>query len=315
MLSHRSASVVVPVALATGFVLARGAGAFVDRAGDRSPPLAPRGAWPTIAPSAVPTARDEGEPEEPRGTSESENPYDEPAQSHPAIVHPVVVARDGMLHLPGGRFVMGSANSRAPLNERPARPTTVASFWIDRTEVTVGAYRRCVDASACARPARASASCTFDAGDDELPVSCVHWNDAYAYCHFAGKRIPTEREWEYAARLGQRPHLRARRHADERPIRQELRAPPDESRSPPGRREPLRRPRSERERRGMDRRLVRRVPRRRACTPRGRGPRAARGRLAVAAVDEPHNVPQLGLGHRGRTKRRLPLRPRRHRLS
>jgi formylglycine-generating enzyme required for sulfatase activity len=105
-----------------------------------------------------------------------------------------------MLRLPGGRFVMGSANPRAPANERPARTVTVTPFWIDRTEVTVEAYRACVSAGACARPPRTSATCTYDAADPELPVSCIHWRDADAYCRFTAKRLPAEREWEYAAR-------------------------------------------------------------------------------------------------------------------
>jgi formylglycine-generating enzyme required for sulfatase activity len=117
-----------------------------------------------------------------------------------SLVRISVPAQDGMLRLPGGRVVAGSANPRAPANERPSRPVAVAPFWIDRTEVTVGAYRACVEAGGCARPARASATCTYDAGDADLPVSCVHWSDAEAYCRFAKKRLPTEVEWEYAAR-------------------------------------------------------------------------------------------------------------------
>jgi formylglycine-generating enzyme required for sulfatase activity len=66
--------------------------------------------------------------------------------------------------------------------------------------VTVAAYRACVTAGACPRPAKTSGACTYDADDPDLPVSCVHWSDAEAYCGFVGKRLPTEREWEYAAR-------------------------------------------------------------------------------------------------------------------
>ena len=80
-----------------------------------------------------------------------------------------------MLRLPGGRLVMGSLNARSPANERPSRPATVGAFWMDRAEVTVGAYRTCVDAQTCDQPSRSSPNCTYDSGDRELPVSCVHW--------------------------------------------------------------------------------------------------------------------------------------------
>ena len=169
----RSVSVVVVVAAATGVALGRGAGA---------------------------AGRDDSEPEEAHSPSASDNPYDDTPQTRGLPTRQVVPLQNGMLRIPGGRFTMGSANPRAPANERPARPLTLPAFWIDRTEVSVGAYRACVDAGVCPHPARTSAACTFDLGDADLPISCVHWRDADAYCRFAGKRLPTEREWEYAAR-------------------------------------------------------------------------------------------------------------------
>jgi formylglycine-generating enzyme required for sulfatase activity len=217
-------TLVVLVAVATGVVLGRAAGAVVDppRAQGSAPsvaslPSAPGGvssgasqgtspgtSGTLTAPSSASAAGSahEDEPDEPRPDATGENPYEEA----PPVVHPAspvrfqVLLRDGMLKLPGGHFTMGSASARAPANEHPVRNLTIPSFWIDRTEVTVAAYRACVDAHACPKPARASATCTYDADDPDLPVSCVHWADADAYCGFVGKRLPTEREWEYAAR-------------------------------------------------------------------------------------------------------------------
>jgi formylglycine-generating enzyme required for sulfatase activity len=117
-----------------------------------------------------------------------------PFQRQPAVL------KDGMLRIPGGRFTMGTSDKNAPPNERPSRSVAVPAFWIDRTEVTVAAYRACVERGACARPSRTSPMCTFDLGDPQLPVSCVSWSSANAFCLAVGKRLPREVEWENAAR-------------------------------------------------------------------------------------------------------------------
>jgi sulfatase modifying factor 1 len=140
------------------------------------------------------------------GAEEDDNPYASASASAGAPhapappARPTVPEKDGMLLLPGGRFTMGSADRATPPNEHPQHAVTVAPFWIDRTEVTVGAYRACVERHACARPAKSSATCTYDLDDPELPVSCVTWQDADSYCLYARKRLPTESEWEFAAR-------------------------------------------------------------------------------------------------------------------
>jgi len=127
-------------------------------------------------------------------------PVPPPKEKGVAAVRQPAVLKDGMLRIVGGRFTMGSSDKLAQPNERPARVVTVPPFWIDRTEVTVAAYRACVDRGACPRPLHSSPHCTFDMGDPQLPVSCVAWSAANAYCLAVGKRLPREVEWELAAR-------------------------------------------------------------------------------------------------------------------
>jgi formylglycine-generating enzyme required for sulfatase activity len=82
--------------------------------------------------------------------------------------------------------------------ERYAHEVTVSSFELDRTEVTVSEYLRCVAAEACEPPSFAPSDARYARGD--LPVTHVRWEDATAYCAWAHGRLPTEAEWEYAAR-------------------------------------------------------------------------------------------------------------------
>lgn len=96
--------------------------------------------------------------------------------------------------IPAGPFLAGS--TRGDDDERPPRTLTLPTFSIDRTEVTRAAYARCVGARRC----RPLPDRWTGAGDDHLPVTGVDWRDAQAYCRFAGGRLPTEAEWEKAAR-------------------------------------------------------------------------------------------------------------------
>jgi len=118
------------------------------------------------------------------------------------------VTGDGMVSVPAGAFSMGRAPGRMtyinypdPRDTGPVHVVAVGAFSMDVTEVTVGAYRRCVEAHACTVPLDPAAiGCTWRSGKDDLPVDCVDREQARAYCRWAGKRLPTEEEWEYAAR-------------------------------------------------------------------------------------------------------------------
>lgn len=188
----------VPAALAQ-----RDAGATSGSSGrGKSPAGASKPPRTRAATTAAPPAPAPARPSEGEGDDgEHASPPTPPPTAKPASPqrHPAVL-KDGMLRIPGGRFTMGSSDRRAPANERPARTVAVLPFWIDRTEVSVGAYRACVDRGACARPSRTSTTCTFDLGDPSLPVSCVPWVAANAYCLAMNKRLPREVEWEAAAR-------------------------------------------------------------------------------------------------------------------
>ncbi|CAN0565396.1 unnamed protein product, partial [Laminaria digitata] len=113
-----------------------------------------------------------------------------------------------MVSVPAGEFYMGCnerVDSECGDDEKPGKTVHVGAFRIDTTEVTVAAYKKCVDAGACSsgnfRTKSESKYCNWGhSGRGTHPMNCVNWAGADKYCKWVGKRLPSEKEWEKAAR-------------------------------------------------------------------------------------------------------------------
>jgi formylglycine-generating enzyme required for sulfatase activity len=109
-----------------------------------------------------------------------------------------------LVYIPEGAFEMGTQTGEP--DELPVHTVSLEAFWMDQTEVTNAQYAACVAGGGCGPPYSVASNTLSKyygvAAYANYPVIFVSWDDATAYCKWAGRRLPAEAEWEKAARGG-----------------------------------------------------------------------------------------------------------------
>ena len=135
------------------------------------------------------------------------NPTAEPENGNVEASSERVSPADGMIEvfIPEGTFQMGGVDPAALPDEQPVHQVTLRAFWIDKVEVTNAMYNLCIQQGGCQKLPNNFNSETRNSyfSNPEFanyPVIYVGWGEAQTYCKWAGRRLPTEAEWERAAR-------------------------------------------------------------------------------------------------------------------
>jgi formylglycine-generating enzyme required for sulfatase activity len=109
-----------------------------------------------------------------------------------------------LVYIPAGTFRMGGMDARSAPDERPVHDVTLDAYWMDQLEVTNGMYLLCLQSGPCTAPQSIKSSRRLEYFKNpefnDYPVVYVTWGQAKTYCEWAGRRLPTEAEWERAAR-------------------------------------------------------------------------------------------------------------------